>query len=439
MSSFYSIESEEELAFDNRTSNANFQERLLEAQLQQNTNQSSAVLRFDSFFQSQDTKELKVELRNLESQVKKMEAEVEQMESKLESRKKKRKEEEGIVNLTPEQRADYYEKEQKRIKAKKKKIEKAKTLTEHKRPLRENLEHDSGDDAEAEPKKNKKKTSAKEETDSESSDEDEDKEKQDLTPDWDIIYEYMLLLNDASEDSNSILDSRILDANADLKQKAFTHPEVSRQTEYSGIQFTKAKNTLIFDTEVGDIRNCQLEGTCYNQTFSINFDVREPEMVLSNIEFDVGFEMQLDVGSVLQQVKEENNIMSFFRLFAHYTELVHQRQTVFETLSKRFEESNIKVETLSNSKIQFEGSLECGIMLIFTWKIDAFNNDLDMLDANVENHVKPLLSLEAIAHSEVIEKDEGHVLGELNDSFMFILKELGVYRAVEKAVNNILF
>ena len=44
MSSLYSIESEEGLAFDNRTSNANFQERLLEAQLQQNTNQSNAIV-----------------------------------------------------------------------------------------------------------------------------------------------------------------------------------------------------------------------------------------------------------------------------------------------------------------------------------------------------------------------------------------------------------
>ncbi|OBZ88068.1 hypothetical protein A0J61_03887 [Choanephora cucurbitarum] len=447
MSSLYSIESEEGLAFDNRTSNANFQERLLEAQLQQNTNQSNAIVRLDSLFQSQDPEELKRQLIELESQVKKVEAEVSQMESTLEYRKKKRKQEEGIANMTPEQRALYYKKEQKRLDAKQRKIEEAMALTEIEKPLEEMLESDSDDDVEDELKKTRKKLIANKDVMSSAGSSDSDNEEQGygdieeqgVKPDWDIIYEYMLLLSDAFEDPNSLIDSRMLETNMDLKQKAFTHPEVLRQTDYSGIQFTKAKNTLMFDTKDGDIRSCQLAGTCYGQEFSITFDVREPEMVLSNIEFDVEFEMQLDVGSVLQQVKEESNIMGFFRLFVHYTELVHQRQLVFEKLSKQFENSNIKAEILSSSRIQFEGSLECAVMLVFTWKIDAFNNDLDVLDANVENHVEPLLTLEAIAHSEVIEKDKNNVLSKVNESFMFILKELGVCRAVEKVVNGILF
>ena len=44
MSSLYSTGSDEELSFGNRTSNTNFQERLLEAQLQQNTNQPNATV-----------------------------------------------------------------------------------------------------------------------------------------------------------------------------------------------------------------------------------------------------------------------------------------------------------------------------------------------------------------------------------------------------------
>ena len=48
-----------------------------------------------------------------------------------------------------------------------------------------------------------------------------------LNPPYVTFSEYMLLLSDAFEDPNSLIDSRMLETNMDLKQKAFTHPEVS--------------------------------------------------------------------------------------------------------------------------------------------------------------------------------------------------------------------
>ncbi|RCI02747.1 hypothetical protein CU098_002491 [Rhizopus stolonifer] len=352
--------SDDDLGFDNRTTTVDFQERLLDAQTQQ-SNTKDTTIRFDDLFQSQDPKDLRKQLDDLKSEIEQVENQVEEMEAKLARSKQRRDREAGITNMTPEQRAAYYEEEQKRIAAKRKKIEAAKAKSDIEERIQEVL-NSSEDESDHEIRTGKRGRPRKIDNTNKEPEEEEDMDEEEYRkPNWDTVYEYMLLLSDAAEEPDTLIGSSILEVNEELKQKAFQHQEASiivlRQTDYSSIKFTSAKNTLEFDTKDGDIRHCQLTGSLYDQAFSVSFDVIEPDMMIANLDFDVGFEMQLDVGSVLQQIKEENNIMGFFRLLAHYKELDHQRQLVFERLNKHFEDSMINIEVLSNSKLQFEGSL----------------------------------------------------------------------------------
>lgn len=77
---------------------------------------------------------------------------------------------------------------------------------------------------------------------------------------------------------------------------------MKRQAERTSIRFIEANNILDSNTEDdGDIRHCSLAGRSHNQDFTLKFDVLEPAMVMNNLSFDLGIEMQLEVGEVFEK------------------------------------------------------------------------------------------------------------------------------------------
>lgn len=52
---------------------------------------------------------------------------------------------------------------------------------------------------------------------------------------------------------------------------------------------------------IGEIRHCELGGTCYDIEFEIKFDVLEPSMVMTNLEYTLGIEILIDIGDVLEK------------------------------------------------------------------------------------------------------------------------------------------
>lgn len=59
---------------------------------------------------------------------------------------------------------------------------------------------------------------------------------------------------------------------------------------------------LYLRTFLGETRHCTLHGTSIGNDFSLTFDVNEPSMVMSNVKLNVGFEMQLEIGTILEKL-----------------------------------------------------------------------------------------------------------------------------------------
>lgn len=63
----------------------------------------------------------------------------------------------------------------------------------------------------------------------------------------------------------------------------------------------------------------------------------------------------MDTNMYTLRVKEECDIMGFFRLTAHYATLDIQRKQTFKKLIDQYQNTPVNVETLSLKKLQFEG------------------------------------------------------------------------------------
>lgn len=99
---------------------------------------------------------------------------------------------------------------------------------------------------------------------------------------------------------------------------------------------------------------------------------------------------------------------------------------------------------------------DCGINLLFSWKLVETHADRDQLDANVTNDVKPELTMEAVAlpagrqivwrcvgerilnQITVIAKDADGALDKVNDAFIHVLMQKGVYQGTKYVVDSIL-
>jgi hypothetical protein len=130
----------------------------------------------------------------------------------------------------------------------------------------------------------------------------------------------LLLIGSSSpDDANDLSTTDFIKPHAGIRKKALESEMVSNQEKYSTLHFTKANNILESNPDdegmntyvvpflilmwctLDETRHCELSGTSFNNDFSITFDVREPSMAMSNLVFNVGFEMQLEIGEVLER------------------------------------------------------------------------------------------------------------------------------------------
>lgn len=58
----------------------------------------------------------------------------------------------------------------------------------------------------------------------------------------------------------------------------------------------------------------------------------------------------------LYRVKDECNIMGFFRLLVHYATLDQQRNDVIHRLARHYEGTSIHLDSLSPSRLKLEGN-----------------------------------------------------------------------------------
>ncbi|KAG0749164.1 hypothetical protein G6F57_003443 [Rhizopus arrhizus] len=363
------------LDFNNQATRTGFQERLLNAHNASRDQQIENNI-FSDLSEENDEEELKKKVLVLQQQVDRMENHVVGLEERLRERRERRQKEAGLTNMTPEERARFVEEEEER------------------------------DDTEI--------------------------------PDLDVIFEYMLLVgSSATSNTNDLSQADFLKPDTELRKEAMLDQEVLQQTEYSFIKFTEAKNILETQMDsLEDIRHCELSGTSFNEKFTVAFDVLEPSMIMCNLNFEVGIQLKIILGPLLQQIKESCHILGFFQVLVHYARICDQRKTVFEKLAQIYKNSSISANSLSDSRLQFQGSREDSIGLILNWKIVLDNTG--RLEANVRDHVKTQLSLDVIAPLAWREKDQSNVLDKVNESFTDLLKIQGVLKATETIVNKIL-
>ncbi|CAO3621292.1 unnamed protein product [Mucor fragilis] len=378
-----SSDSDDGILFQDRPSNANFQKRLMQAKSSTELDPMDQDARFIDFYDSDDTAALKDQLERLSNKVLQMESRVDEKEQKLRARKQERDMEAGLTNMTTEERAAYVaQQEEKEAKLRKQRQKLRKKL------LNEEMKQvDRGMDSNDEEEEN---------TDQE--DEDPVQATEDK-PNWDAVYEYMLLLENENQDDELIFGTDFVSPNARMRREALTNEQVTKQTEYSGIVVQHATQTFEDDIEsgTGEVRHCTLSGTSFHLPFKVKYDVREPSMVISNLDFEVDIEMQLAVGNTLQKIKNECHLLGFFQLSVHYAKLENSRKDIFSQLMDYYKDTPVNVVMLSQNKLQFEGVADCGINLLLSWKLIETHADRDKLDANVTNDVKPDLSMEAVA------------------------------------------
>ncbi|KAI8639404.1 hypothetical protein BD408DRAFT_404903 [Parasitella parasitica] len=464
------------IAFNERTTSASFQERLLQAKSDTEFEPLDYDTRFVGSYESYDTAELKKLLEDLTNKVLYMENRVIEKENKLTARKAERNVEAGIANMTTEERAAYVEQEEERqLRVKKTRQDLRKRLL-GKMPRKQDRIYIDGDkdkDKDEDQDKDKDKDEDEEmekeegsekspDTDEEEEDREEDErkdkdqdseeeEKEDEDEDEDddddnkLSSEYLLLLESESIDDHmsfgaDFMNPDFINPNAQVRQKAFASEQVTRQTDYSGIVIKQSAYSFKENSEAGteSVRHCALSGTSFDLPFQAEFDVLEPSMVMSSLNFEVNIEMQLAVGTTLQKIKDECNIMGFFRLFVHYAQLEKQRDDVFNRLTQHYKDTSVNIVMLSHTKLQFEGAVDCGINLLLSWKITETNTDREKLDANVVNDVRPNLTMEAVALSAVITRDTNGALDKVNEAFLHTIMQKGVYEGTKYIVDNIL-
>ncbi|KAL7328899.1 hypothetical protein PS15p_207097 [Mucor circinelloides] len=422
-----SSDSDDGIFFQDRPSSANFQERLMQAKSSTEfdpMDKETVSMRFVDFYDSDDTATLRDQLERLTKKVLLMESRVEEKEQKLRARRQERDMEAGLTNMTTEERAAYVAQQE----------EKEANLKRQRQSLRKKLLNE-------EMKQMDKDLDSNDEEDQEEDEEEEDQVQViDEKPNWDAVYEYMLLLENDNQDDEMTFGTDFVSPNAQMRQKALADEQVIKQSEYSGIIVQNASQTFEGDieSETGEVRHCMLSGTSFGLPFKVKYDVLEPSMVIANLDFEVDIEMELAVGSTLQKIKNECHLLGFFRLLVHYAKLENSRKDIFNQLMDHYRDTPVNVVMLSQNKLQFEGAADCGINLLLSWKLIETHMDRDILDANVTNDVKPDLTMEAVALPAVIAKDTKGALDKVNDAFIHSLMQKGVFQGTKYIVDNIL-
>jgi hypothetical protein len=76
--------------------------------------------------------------------------------------------------------------------------------------------------------------------------------------------------------------------------------KVRKENEFMDVVFQDISNTATYHSESDTtIRKCHFSGTSSGKPFSVSFTMTEPSMAISHLVFDVGIEMQMDIGALL--------------------------------------------------------------------------------------------------------------------------------------------
>jgi hypothetical protein len=76
--------------------------------------------------------------------------------------------------------------------------------------------------------------------------------------------------------------------------------KVRKENEFMDVIFEEISNAATYHPESDTTtRKCHFSGTSSGKPFSVSFTMTEPAMVISDLMFDVGIEMQMDIGALL--------------------------------------------------------------------------------------------------------------------------------------------
>ncbi|KAI8888045.1 hypothetical protein K501DRAFT_330090 [Backusella circina FSU 941] len=373
----YLSNDDSELVFDKRTTNAVFQKRLLEAQ-KQIEDELEDEFDLEEFGGIQSQEELQKEFDRLTAHVEKNKAKIKNLEKRLLKRQEKRKLDAAITNLTPSERAERLEREL------------------------QYLEEHGGE---------------------------EEKE-----PEMDMLFDYIVFLSTDSA-AGDLSKADIIKEHVDIRKRALQDQSVIKENQLMDLCFDDISNEATHNThDDTTIRQCHFSGTSCRKPFSVSFKMTEPAKVISDLSFDVGIEMQMDIGTLLELIKEECDVLAFFRTLTHYSKLESQRKNTIEKWQNEYDQSSITVEILSESKLKFQDEGNNNLYLLFEWKIVERGLSKQNLDTDVIENVMPLFELEAMTHLE-----DGNIESDnVTDELMSRIKQYGVFSAVDFFIRGIL-
>ncbi|KAI9496058.1 hypothetical protein BDB00DRAFT_811529 [Zychaea mexicana] len=316
----------EEFPFDYRTTNDRFQEKLREAQESAVNRQIEGDLE-----QNQNNNDpLEVQSRVLRLQVNAAEKQVQKLRQQLEARKKRREHEAAIMKLTPEERADAME-----------------------------VDHENIDN--------------------------------DIT-DMKAIFDYLLHIGSAPLPKNAadLSGSSFVQPHAEIREQAINNPEMDLQAKFGQMVILKANNTIVNAADDSAIRRCELSGNAYDQEFSVTFEVLESKLSIQKLDFTTSIDLDVDAGPLLHSIREERNLLAFFRLLRHYAKLEHERKTTFEKLLAVYANRSVSVEQVELDQLKFTSTNENNpLVLVLQWRNYLQEIDRPGVPVNICDVLKP--------------------------------------------------
>ncbi|KAL1926722.1 hypothetical protein VTP01DRAFT_5617 [Rhizomucor pusillus] len=366
--------------FDFKTTQSRFQKKLLEAQ----RHAAERQIELDLYDQDTAQESLESQKHALKAEVDVLEKKVESLRKELELRKRKRQEEARLSKLTPEERARIVEQEE-----------------EDEKEREEGKQEDQEEDLH----------------------------------DMNVLFEYLVLVGSVPLPKNAadMSGSDFVLPHVELRAKAMENPEVLEQSEFCHIRITEAINQPISLPDGSTRRNCKLTGASYGQPFTITFDVLQPSLVIDKFDYDVNFDMQLEIGPLLQNVKEERNLLYFFRLVIHYSRLCNERRRVFDRLQEVFRDRSVEIKEKDANSLIFKNESGSGVELTLSWSM-VLKNEIPCV--NICEQVTPDVRLEC--NNCGSSNQEADDMESISAAFDGLMRQKGVLLAAQVMISALL-
>ncbi|ORY99650.1 hypothetical protein BCR42DRAFT_430150 [Absidia repens] len=133
-----------------------------------------------------------------------------------------------------------------------------------------------------------------------------------------------------------------LDPLDSIKDAVFQHQFIKDQHVTTHIRFTTIQNKFINidpqrDENGRRRRQCYMSGYAYDSPFWIAFDVDSISLVLSNLTFHVPESLATAGAPLLLKIKEDTNVMLFFKLMQHYGRLESDKNRTWNYLIAHYD------------------------------------------------------------------------------------------------------